>query len=344
MSDIDERKIRILQAIISDYITTAEPVGSRTIAKKYDLGISSATIRNEMADLEDMGYLEQPHSSAGRKPSDKGYRLYVDKLMPDEALSLEDELRIKGYLVDEALYEVDKMLKQATYILSELTKLTCILKAPSVNKSHIKSIQLLAIDVNSILVVMVTDGGIIKNSLIRVEKAPNQDVLLKISNALANRIRNLTLEQINLEVINNLKSDLSGYDDIFNAIIPAIYDTLNHKGSSEVYTEGTANIFNYPEFNDIEKARDFLSLIGNRELVNSLINTDGVLTIKIGEENYVKEAKDCSVITASYSLGNVPVGTIGLIGPTRIPYSKIMTIVGKVMKELNESLRQYSDY
>ncbi|WP_027633969.1 heat-inducible transcriptional repressor HrcA [Clostridium hydrogeniformans] len=342
--EMDERKIRILHAIINDYIGNGEPVGSRTIAKKYDLGISSATIRNEMADLEDMGYLEQLHTSSGRKPSDKGYRLYVDKLMPKEALSLEEELRIKGYLIDVALGEVDKILKQAVGVLSELTHLTCILKNPSVNKSRIKSLQLLSIDSNTILVVMVTDGGIIKNNLIRTHSVPNADVLVKISNALNYRIKDLTIEEINLEVINNLKKDLRGYDDIFNAIIPSIYDTLRETENLEVYTEGTANIFDYQEFNDIDKAKEFLSLLSNKDLVKNLINTEGELTLKIGGENYIKEAKDCSIISASYNIGETSLGTIGLIGPTRIPYSKIMSIMAKVMKELNDSLRQYSDY
>ncbi|MEW8956095.1 heat-inducible transcriptional repressor HrcA [Clostridium sp.] len=342
--EMDERKIRILQAIISDYIGNGEPLGSRTIAKKYDLGISSATIRNEMADLEDMGYLEQLHTSSGRKPSDKGYRLYVDKLMPQEVLTIEEELRIKGYLIDATLYEVDKILKQAVGVLSELTHLTCVLKNPSVNKSRIKSLQLLSIDINSLLVVMVTDSGIIKNNLIRTHSVPSSDILLKISKALNERIRDLTIEEINLEVINNLKKDLRGYDDIFNAIIPSIYETLRESEKLEVYTEGTANIFNYPEFNDIDKAREFLSLLSNKDLVNNLINTEGDLTITIGEENYIKEAKDCSIISASYNIGDTSLGKIGLIGPTRIPYSKIMSIVAKVMKELNDSLRQYRDY
>lgn len=341
--EMDERKIRILQAIINDYIITAEPVGSRTIAKKYDLGISSATIRNEMADLEDMGYLEQLHTSSGRKPSDKGYRLYVDKLMPLELLSEEEEIKIKNYLLNVAMFEIDKLLKQTTHLLSELTKLTCVLKAPSVRKSHIKSIQLLNIDSSNILAVIITDSGIIKNSILKVSKAPGQEVLRSISDLLNSRLGNLTVDEINLKVINDIKSYLKGYEDIFNAIIPALYDSLKSEDPSEVYLEGTTNMFNYPEYNDIHKAKEFLSLINNKSDIKTLLKSDNKFSIRIGEENYVPEAKDCSVISAVYNLGARPIGTIGLIGPTRIPYSKIVSIMSKVMKELNDNLRQFEE-
>ena len=162
---IDDRKIKILQAIINDYIRTGDPVGSRTIAKNYDLGIGSATVRNEMADLEDLGYLEQPHASAGRIPSSKGYRLYVDKLMESQRLTAEENLRIKQYIVDSAMLEVDKIVKQTSSLLSELTKLTCVIEAPSVKKSFIKSIQLIKVDNHNIVSVFLTDTGLIKNHI-----------------------------------------------------------------------------------------------------------------------------------------------------------------------------------
>ena len=341
--EMDERKIKILQAIINDYINTAEPVGSRTIAKKYDLGISSATIRNEMSDLEEMGYLEQLHTSSGRKPSDKGYRLYVDKLMQIERIPQEEELLIKGYLLNVALYEVDRVLKQATSLLSELTKLTCVLRSPSVKKSYIKSIQLIKIDNADILSVIITDAGIIKNNIIKVSKIISSEILSKLTLILNARLKNLTIEEINLEVINNLKNDLVGYEDIFNAIIPALYDTLNAVESSEVHLEGATNIFNYPEYNDIDRAREFLSLLNNKDYIKALIDAGDGVSVRIGEENYVPGSKECSVISASYNLGDRPLGTIGIIGPTRIPYSKVISVMAMVMKHLNNSLRQYND-
>lgn len=338
--EMDERKIRILQAIINDYINTAEPVGSRTIAKKYDLGISSATIRNEMADLEDMGYLEQLHSSSGRKPSDKGYRLYVDKLMRVTELSDEEELIIKNQLINAALFEVDKIVKQATQLLSEMTKLTCVVKAPSASKSYIKSIQLINIDNSNILAVIITDTGLIKNHMIRIQKSLSNEMLAKLSSILNARLNNLTVEEINLAVINNLKKDLINYEEIFDAIIPALYDSLSSSDPSDIYMEGTTNIFNYPEYNDIDKAREFLYLLNNKETISGLLDVKNGISISIGEENYVEQAKDCSVISGVYSIGGRPLGAIGVIGPTRIPYSKIITLLTKVVKEINDNIGQ----
>ncbi|MDD7794545.1 heat-inducible transcriptional repressor HrcA [Clostridium sp. 'White wine YQ'] len=339
---IDDRKIRILQAIINDYVKTAEPVGSRTLSKKYDLGISSATIRNEMADLEEMGYLEQPHASAGRVPSSKGYRLYVDKLMEYKTLSTEEELMIKKYIIDMALFEVDKVLKQTSTLLSELTRLTCVVKAPSVKKSYMKSAQLVKIDDFNVLCIIVTDNGVVKNGLLRVSRSLSPEVLNKINNILNERLVNLTIEEINLEVINRLTLELKGFDEILNGMLSLLYETLKSSNSSEVFMEGTTNIFNYSEYNDIERAKEILELLYNKEYVNELITTDKGISIKIGDENFLPQAKDCSVITAEYTLGERPLGTIGLIGPRRIDYSKVISIMAEVMKELNTLFNKQS--
>lgn len=335
---IDKRKIMILQAIINDYINTGEPVGSRTIAKKYDLGVGSATIRNEMSDLEDMGYLEQPHTSAGRVPSNKAYRLYVDNLMQESHLSKEEELQIKEHIIDCAMLEVDKIVKEASSLLSELTNLTCVVQAPSVRKSSIKSIQLLKVDENNLVSVVVTDTGVIKNHLIRVNDMPNEDALKKINNVINSRLLNLTIEEINLEVINHLKVDLKGHDDLFNSIVPVLYETLKEENSSEIFMQGTTNILNYPEYNDINKAKEILNLLYNKDYVVKLIAPKGDISIKIGDENYIPEAQNCSVISAEYSLGDKALGTIGLIGPKRMNYSKVIAIMAQVMKELNKIL------
>ncbi|WP_446898742.1 heat-inducible transcriptional repressor HrcA [Clostridium sp. LBM24168] len=334
--EMDERKIKILQAIINDYIKTAEPVGSRTIAKKYNLGISSATIRNEMADLEDMGYLEQLHSSSGRKPSNKGYRLYVDKLMQIPNLSEEEMYEIKRQILDSAIFEMDRAIRQATLLLAELTKLTCIVRTPSVSRSYIKHMQLINMEFNNnILLVLVTDSGVIKNNVIKVKKNVSDKVLTKLSNLLNNRLRGLNSEQINLEVINNIKNDLKGYEDIFNAIIPVLYENLRSADNSDIYMQGTVNIFNYPEYKDVEKAREFLSMLDNKDKVNELLNDSSNISVKIGSENYIEGAEDCSVVSTVYNLGSKPIGKIGLIGPTRMPYSKVISVLSNVVRELN---------
>lgn len=338
--DMGERKIKILQAIIHDYITTAEPVGSRTIAKKYDFGISPATIRNEMADLEEMGFIEQLHSSSGRKPSDKGYRLYVDKLMKLSQLSIEEENFIKSQLLNSALYEVEKIVKQATQLLSELTKLTCIVKTPSANKSYIKSIQLIYVDSNNILAVIITDTGLIKNTIIRIKKPVNIEVLAKLTSILNARLKDLTIDDINLAVINYLKIDLINYEEIFDAIIPVLHESLSSSEVSEIFLEGTTNIFNYPEYNDIDKAREFLFLLNNKENIKDMLNLSNDISITIGEENNLEEAKELSIISGIYSIDGRPLGAIGVIGPTRIPYAKVISILSKIVKMINDSLSQ----
>lgn len=333
---MDERKIRILQAIINDYIQTAEPVGSRTIAKKYNLGISSATIRNEMADLEDMGYLEQPHSSSGRKPSNKGYRLYVDKLMQVPNLTEEEMYAIRKKILDSAIFEMDRAIRQATFLLAELTKLTCIVRTPSVSKSYIRHLQLVNMEFNNnILLILVTDNGVVKNNVIKVKKSVSDIILTTLSNLLNQRLRGLNSEQINLEVINNIKNDLREYEDIFNAIIPVLYENLRSADNSDIYMQGTVNIFNYPEYKDVEKAREFLSMLDNKDKVNELLNDSSNISVKIGNENYIEGAEDCSVVSAVYNLGSKPIGKIGLIGPTRMPYSKVISVLSNVVRELN---------
>ena len=287
---IDKRKIQILEAIINDYINTGEPVGSRTIAKRYDLGVGSATIRNEMSDLEDMGYLEQPPTSAGRIPSSKGYRLYVDSLMQKARLSEEEQIQIKKYIIDSAMLEVDKIVKQASALLSELTNLTCVVQTPSVMKSYIKSVQLLRVDDNNLISVIVTDSGVIKNHRIKTNKIPSMEELQIINKVINKRLINLTIQDINLEVINNLKDDLMGYDDLFNSIVPVLYETLIEDNSSEIFMEGTTNIFNYPEYNNIDNAKEILNLLYNKDYVVELLAPKGGLSIKIGDENYIPEA------------------------------------------------------
>ena len=337
---IDDRKLQILRAVIQDYISTGEPVGSRTIAKKYNLGVSSATIRNEMADLEDMGFLEQPHTSSGRIPSSRGYRLYVDRMIEFERLSSEEELLIRNSIINGTLYEVDKIIKHTSSLLSELTKMTCIVKAPSLHKGFVKSIQLLKVEEGGILCVLVTDNGVIKNTIINVKQVPLSEELIKISKIITERLKNLTIKQINLEVISNLNKALDGYEEITSAVLSVIYESLKDDVTTEIFLEGAVNIFNYPEYNNINKAKEILELLHDKNCILELIeDVEDDVTIKIGDEIIMPEAKECSIISAGYHVGDKALGTIALIGPRRINYSKVLSIMTEVMKELNETLR-----
>jgi len=344
--EMDERKVKILQAIINDYINYGEPLGSRTIAKKYDLGISSATIRNEMADLEEMGFLEQLHTSSGRKPSDKGYRLYVDRLMKISTITQEEEEAIKSYLIDIAFYEIDKIIKSATNILSELTNLTSIVKSPSVRKSSIKIIQHIILDKISILSTIITDNGIIKHNVIKISNPIDNAKLLKVNNILNKALSGITVQQISLDFLLNLKQELAGYEEIFDAILPVLYESLVSNENDGIYTQGTTNIFKYPEYQNIDKAKEFLVLVDNEENLKNLLDQDtvqGKLSVKIGQENFIECAKECSIITATYSYNGDTLGTIGVIGPTRIPYGRVISILGSIVNEINNNISKIYD-
>ncbi|SHJ46081.1 heat-inducible transcription repressor HrcA [Hathewaya proteolytica DSM 3090] len=342
---MDGRKIKILEAIIRDYVKTGEPVGSRTIAKKYDLGISSATIRNEMADLEELGYIEQLHSSSGRIPSDRGYRLYVDKLMEVTDLSEEEKYFIKNKMLTSQLYQLDKVVSEATRLLSQLTNLACIANTPSLKSSAIKQIQLIGVDTTTVVVVLITNNGLISNKVIKIEKGLNPNMLQRLNYLINDRLQGLSVEDIGLQVINNLKEDLDGHEDIFNALIPALYDGLKEMESSKVYAEGTSNILNYPEYNDIEKAKGFFQFINNEENIRRILqpspDTDNKsITINIGMENGLVDARDYSIITAVYGTGTSAVGAIGVIGPTRMDYDKVIATLDSLVKELNLNILQ----
>ncbi|MEG0307455.1 MAG: heat-inducible transcriptional repressor HrcA [Clostridium sp.] len=342
---MDERKIKILQAIINDYITYGEPVGSRTISKKYDLGISSATIRNEMADLEEMGFLEQLHSSSGRRPSDKGYRLYVDRLMSPTSLTEEEHESIKHDIKEISLSEVDSIVKGAIDVLSNITMLTSVLKVAPVKKSSIKYIKLLAIEKYIILSTIITDNGNIKNNTIRVTNPVDDNRLINVNNTLNKLLVGISIEQITLDFLVNLKSELYGYEEIFDSIIPVLHETLVAGNASEIYTKGATNIFNYPEYNNIDKAKAFLGLVNNQENLNEILSKGSKepIYISIGEENFVECAKECSIITASYSCNGRIMGTIGVIGPTRIHYDKVVAVLNTVVKEIDKNISKIYD-
>ncbi|HBM79769.1 MAG TPA: heat-inducible transcription repressor HrcA, partial [Clostridiaceae bacterium] len=272
--DLDERKRHILKALINDYIVSAEPVGSRTIAKRYRLGISSATIRNEMADLEDMGYLEQPHTSAGRVPSDKGYRIYVDQLMGVEKLSQEEAQYIRTSIQKIAMGEIERIIRETSKILSFLTNYTAMVMAPETRKSTLKRIQLVSIDTTHIVAIAITNFGVVKSTNISLSKAIDIDKLVAINNLLNDKLTGLTIEEINLEVITKIQREVRGYNEILNEILPILYDSLKCMDDREVYLEGSSNIFNYPEYNAIEKARSFLNILDRKDILYKILSCD----------------------------------------------------------------------
>ena len=336
--DMGSRKRLILQAIIEDYINSAEPVGSRTISKKYLTGTSPATIRNEMSDLEDMGYIEQPHTSAGRIPSDKGYRLYVDKIMKQNTINEAQREMIKREFV-ESLGEIDRLIKHASKLLSQLTQYTSIVMAPQFCRTSIKQVQLLRIDRAVVLAVIVTDAGIIKNSVLRLKQDIQPDALIRITNMINDKMAGLDVEEIEKFDFQDMLNNSLGHSEIIEQVVPELIQTLFYSDTSEVYHDGVSNILNLPEYSDINKARDFLNIMEERELLFKVLNdVREDVSVSIGKENKLEQFKECSLITATYKINNKVIGSVGIIGPTRMEYSKAISVVECMTNNLSEIL------
>jgi len=339
---LDNRKLRILQAIIDDYIHSAEPVGSRTIAKKHELGLSSATIRNEMADLEDMGFLEQPYTSAGRVPSDKGYRLYVDQLMQIDELSEPDIEKIRKDM-DIKINELSQIIRNASVVMSKFTKYTSMAVTPHIKKSVLKAVQVVPIDQGKALVIIVTDSNIVRNSLVRISERITPDYLIQVSNMLNEKLKGFTLEMLKAHVINKETEQLTSLPyDLIKPLLDGIEDLIKTIDKPEIYLEGTTNILNFPEFREVQKAKDFLNILDEKNLVSDLLisnlyrNND--IIIQIGSENVREGIKECSLVTASYSVGDHVIGTIGIIGPTRMEYSKVVSSMNYIRNKINQEI------
>ncbi|MFO7295089.1 MAG: heat-inducible transcriptional repressor HrcA [Caldicoprobacter sp.] len=336
---LGKRKLQILQAVIDDYICSGEPVGSRTIAKKYGMGISPATIRNEMSDLEEMGYLHQPHTSAGRIPSDKAYRLYVDKLMKIRMLTAVEAEHIKK-IYEQKTTEIEKIIEQVAKVLSDITNYTSVVLGPQLNKILIKRIQLIPVEGQYTLLVVVTSAGIIKDTIIRVPADIDPGYLDRVSNMLTEHYRDKTFAEVDINSIQDVQKEMSKQREFFNSLIDALTESIAQKEQTEVYLGGTTNIFNFPEYRDIMKARTFLSFMEQKNLLYNLLSKydkQGVRVI-IGTENEYEQMKECSIVMATYSIGDKVLGTLGLIGPTRMEYSKAVSVVRYVGETVSKYL------
>ena len=331
---MDERKFRILQAIIDDYILTAVPVGSRTISKKYEMGLSSATIRNEMSDLEDLGYLAQPHVSAGRIPSAKAYRLYVDQLLKSGQIRSADPAALKAHF-EGRLRKMEDVVDHAAQVLSSLTHYTAVVTPPKGREPRIRNLQLVPVSGSSALVVIVTDGGVVKDAVIRVDETLDDDALYAISRMLTEKLTGLTFAEASRLLAGPFES--TGQQ----ALLKGIAEMTAQAESPAIAVGGTSNIFNYPEYSDMEKARAFLTLLETRDKLAQLVESGGgqmAFTVRIGPETGVPEMRDCSIVTATYVTGSHQTGTIGVIGPTRMQYSRVLSILSTLGRQLTELL------
>ncbi len=341
--ELDERKMKILRAIVSNYLETGEPVGSRTISKYTDLNLSSATIRNEMADLEEMGYIIQPHTSAGRIPTDAGYRFYVDRLMEEK----EEVEEVRSSLL-ERVDRMELLLKQVAKVLAYNTNYATMVTAPNYNKT-IKFIQLSQVDINNLLAVIVVDGNIIKNQLIRVDVGLDNEDVLKFNILLNTFLQGASLEDINLEMIQAMKKQAGDYGNILDHIFQGIAEAIHEAKELEIYTSGATNILKYPELGDINKTSEILETFENKDELNRLLeetvnrddnSSETGIQVYIGDETPVQNMKDCSLITATYQMPEGAKGTIGIIGPKRMDYKKVVSTLKNLTVELDEIFKK----
>lgn len=345
-NELNERKRTILKSIIDNYIESAQPVGSRTIARKHELGLGSATIRNEMADLEELGYITQPHTSAGRIPSDKGYRFYVDNLMQVQSLAQDEMIRIRKAM-DERIEEINRLFRKASIIISNITGYTSVVVSPQLSRTRIKSIQLIKIDEKSILVVVVAGGGIVKNKLISHNQIVEDVHLAKLNQAANLFLADKSIGQLTMPVAVDLQREINMPAEVILAILESVDECIRKIETTDIYLEGITNILNYPEFSDLIKAREILDLLNEEEIITGLVRSvtkDKQFDFKIGSENQIDEMKDLSIITTVYGREGKDVGTIGVIGPTRMAYSKVVSSIKYIRELLNkEIIRLFGD-
>lgn len=332
---LDDRKTKILQTIIKTYLETGEPVGSRTISKYADLNLSSATIRNEMADLEDLGYIVQPHTSAGRIPSDKGYRWYVDMLMDEKE---QEVTEMKEQMLQKA-DKMDQLLKQAAKVLAANTNYATMISAPTYNRNKLKFIQLSQVDENQIIAVIVMEGNIIKNKIVTVGEELGNETLLKLNMLLNTNLTGMSIEEINLGMIARLKEQAGIHSEVISDVLDAVENVIQ-VDDLEIYTSGATNIFKYPELSDKQSAQEIISAFEEKQQLASIVtqtlaDEEKGIQVYIGNETPVQNMKDCSVVTATYELGEGMQGTIGIVGPKRMDYEHVMKTLKTLMAELD---------
>ncbi len=342
--EMDERKVKILNAVIRNYLETGEPVGSRTISKYTDLNLSSATIRNEMADLEEMGYIVQPHTSAGRIPSDAGYRFYVDNLMKEKVEELdkrETELVKREDLLFEKVDKVEDLLQNVAKTLAQNTNYATMVAAHTRKSGTIKFIQISQLEKGKLLAVLVLEGNVIKNTIIKGDYDVSQENCLKLNVMLNSAVSGLALEEINLRIITELTAQAGEYGPLIRDILDAIATAASNEDDLRIYTSGATNIFKYPELSDNSRASELIYALEEKQMLTNLVSKDEDGTgikVYIGEETPVESMKDCSVVTATYELKDGAKGTIGIIGPKRMDYDKVVETIKNIRTQLDDAL------
>lgn len=359
---LDERKVKILKAIIKNYLETGEPVGSRTISKFTDMKLSSATIRNEMADLEELGYIVQPHTSAGRIPTDKGYRLYVDDMMSEKEQNItnrENEVAVKEQelssmkdMLGEKVEKVEELLQNVAKVLAKDTNYATMVTTPKVTGNKLKFVQLSQLEDNKILAVIVMEGNLIRNKVITVSEDLSQENLLKLNILINTTLTGLTLEQMNLSIVSKMENQAGEHINLVKEVLDAIVDTISSADDLKIYTSGATNIFKYPELSDSTKASELIYALEEKQSLSDLVvdddnsvdeqdsSSNNGIQVYIGNETPIESMKDCSVVTATYELQDGMKGTIGIIGPKRMDYEKVVETLKNMRTQLDDVFKK----
>lgn len=345
--ELDERKLKILKAIIRNYLETGEPVGSRTISKYTDLNLSSATIRNEMSDLEDMGYILQPHTSAGRVPSDKGYRLYVDNMMQEKSEEIskqQQEITEMKEFLTEKVEKVEELLQKTAKMLANNTNYATMVSSPRFAK-RLKFIQLSLLDSEKLLCVVVLEGNVIKNKIVTLSKDVDGETVLKLNILLNSTLNGLTMEEINLGIISKITGQAGEQMELVRRVLEIIAEVVGSGDDMQIYTSGTTNILKYPELSDSSHASELINVLEEKQQLRGLISDSPQgeentgIQVYIGNETPVQTMKDCSVVTMTYEIGDGVQGTIGIIGPKRMDYEKVVENLKTVKEQLDEAFK-----
>ena len=333
---LNARKFKILQTIINDYIETAEPVGSRTIAKKYDIGVSSATIRNEMSDLEDMGLINQLHTSSGRVPSEKGYRYYVDCMMQRRVLTSEEALFLQSMVMDN-ITKTEVLVQTTAKALSRLTNYPAVVSEPKMEKTKIKHVQLVPLDEKSMLLVLVTNKKTVKNQVVTLEAAPGYEVLTKLSKFLNTYLAGLTIKEIDRGIIDKLLSLFGKEAYVLMPILGVVADMISALDDVKVYTSGVKNILAFPEFSDLRKAEEIVHAFEDRQFLFELLGKTGPedIQIVIGNENNIDLLKACSLVKSDYTIDNQSTGRIAIVGPMRMDYCQAVSVLYGILQSIS---------
>ncbi len=341
---LDERKLKILQAIITDYIATAEPVGSRTIAKKYDLGVSSATIRNEMSDLEEMGFIIQPHASSGRIPSDLGYRLYVDRMLKQQKLGDEDK-KIVNTMINRNVNQIEYLMNETARLISKMTNYTTIFSEPVVKNTTFNKVRFMSLNDKDLMIIIAAEGNVIRNKIVTLNYMPDEDRLYEISRVISDKLHGQIIENIDTSLVDQLYNELNGYDEIVSLLMDFIDEIGKSSGMGKLHFSGTNNILAFPEFSDVEKAKSLFKTLEKTDSLSNLLaeNTGKDMQVYIGNETGIEEMKDCSIVTTTYEFGDNITGTIGILGPTRMDYSQVVSVLNSMVENIEDVLTNLDD-